>query len=96
MIYDEPYGAKVKFEGDNNFIAKDMEGADAHTRVEVKSKNLTTLLGYNLNKNFMIYGGPALQELQADVHLRGETYRTSSGYNNSFDDIAVGWVGLRV
>lgn len=92
VIYDEPYGAKVKFEGDNNFIAKDIEGADAHTRVEVKSKNLTTLLGYNLNKNFMIYGGPALQELQADVHLRGETYRTSSGYNNSFDDIAVGWV----
>ena len=92
LIFDEPFGAKVKFEGDNNFIAKDIEGADAHTRVEVTSKNLTTLLGYNLNKNFMIYGGPALQELQADVHLRGETYRTSSGYNNSFDDIAVGWV----
>jgi long-chain fatty acid transport protein len=49
-------------------------------------------LGYNLNKNFMIYGGPALQEPQADVHLRGLTYQASSGYNNSFDDMAVGWV----
>ena len=92
VIYDEPYGAKVKFEGDNNFIATDLPAGDANTRVEVTSKNLTTLLGYNLNKNFMIYGGPALQELKADVHLRGLTYTANSGYNNSFDDIAVGWV----
>ncbi|MHA3890820.1 OmpP1/FadL family transporter [Acinetobacter sp. GXMZU3951] len=92
FIYDEPYGAKVKFHGENNFIAQNLPADDASTRVEVKSKNLTTLLGYNLNKNFMIYGGPALQELQADVHLRGATYASSSGYNNNFDDIAVGWV----
>ena len=92
VIYDEPYGAKVKFEGENDFIAQNLPAADASTRVEVNSKNLTTLLGYNLNKNFMIYAGPALQELKADVHLRGLTYQASSGYNNSFDDIAVGWV----
>lgn len=92
LIFDEPFGAKVKFEGDNNFIAKNLPASDANTRVEVKSKNLTTLLGYNLNKNFMIYGGPALQELTADVHLRGLTYGLNSGYNNSFDDIALGWV----
>ena len=92
FVYDEPYGAKVKFHGENNFIAQNLPADDANTRVEVKSKNLTTLLGYNLNKNFMIYGGPAVQELQADVHLRGVTYGANSGYNNSFDDIAVGWV----
>ena len=40
----------------------------------------------------MIYGGPALQQLQADVHLRGFTYGPNSGYNNRFDDMAVGWV----
>jgi len=92
LIFDEPFGAKVKFEGDNNFIAKNLPASDAVTRVDVESKNLTTLLGYNLHKNFMIYGGPALQELTADVHLRGLTYGANSGYNNSFDDIAVGWV----
>ncbi|AYA69225.1 aromatic hydrocarbon degradation protein [Acinetobacter sp. WCHA55] len=92
VIYDEPFGAKVKFEGDNNFIATDRPAADANTRVDVKSKNITTLLGYNLNKNVMIYGGPVLQQLQADVHLRGLTYGPNSGYNNRFDDIAVGWV----
>lgn len=92
VIYDEPFGAKVKFEGDNNFIATDRPAGDANTRVDVKSKNITTLLGYNLNKNVMIYGGPVLQQLQADVHLRGLTYGANSGYNNHFDDIAVGWV----
>jgi len=40
----------------------------------------------------MIYGGPALQQLEAEVHLRGRTYPVNSGYNNRFDDIAVGWV----
>ena len=92
VIYDEPFGAKVKFEGDNNFIATNPPAADANTRVDVKSKNITALLGYNLNKNVMIYGGPALQQLQADVHLRGFTYGPNSGYNNRFDDMAVGWV----
>lgn len=92
VIYDEPFGAKVKFDGENNFIAKNRPAEDANTRVHVKSKNVTTLLGYNLNKNIMVYGGPALQELKADVHLRGLTYAVNSGYNNSFDDIAVGWV----
>jgi len=92
VIYDEPFGAKVKFEGDNNFIAKNRPAEDANTRVNVRSKNVTALLGYNLNKNIMVYAGPALQELKADVHLRGLTYAVNSGYNNSFDDIAVGWV----
>ncbi|MEG0406589.1 MAG: outer membrane protein transport protein [Acinetobacter sp.] len=92
VIYDEPFGAKVKFDGANNFIATNRPAEDANTRVDVQSKNVTALLGYNLNKNVMIYGGPALQELEADVHLRGLTYAANSGYNNTFDDIAVGWV----
>ena len=40
----------------------------------------------------MIYGGPALQEVKNSTHLRGLAYGITSGYNNSFDDIAVGWV----
>ncbi|MFN3288839.1 MAG: OmpP1/FadL family transporter [Acinetobacter sp.] len=92
VIYDEPYGAKVQFKGENDFKAANIPNADAHTRVEVKSKNITTLLGYNLNKNFMIYGGPVLQELEVDVDLRGKSYAVASGYNNRFSDMAVGWL----
>ncbi|MGE8685181.1 MAG: OmpP1/FadL family transporter [Acinetobacter sp.] len=92
VIYDEPFGAKVEFDGANNFIATDRPAADAKTRVDVKSKNVTALLGYKLNENVMVYGGPALQEIEAEVHLRGLNYALNSGYNNTFDDIAVGWV----
>jgi long-chain fatty acid transport protein len=49
-------------------------------------------MGYNVNKNFMVHVGLALQELQADVRLRDLTYQSSSGYNNRFDNLAVGWV----
>lgn len=87
VIYDEPYGAKVRFEGENNFTE-----ANAKTRATVKAKNVTTLLGYNINKNILIYAGPALQELEVDTHLRGATYRLNNGYNNQFSDMAVGWV----
>ncbi|WP_089605701.1 OmpP1/FadL family transporter [Acinetobacter piscicola] len=92
LIFDEPYGAKVKFKGENNFVATNLSASDAATRVEVKSKNITTLLSYNLNKNFMIYGGPTLQEISAETHLRGKTYGLNSGYNMTFEDLAVGWV----
>lgn len=93
VLYDEPFGAKAGFEGDNNFVESSLSGDDAKTRVRVESRNITTLLGYNLNKNVMIYAGPALQELQADLHLRGPAYRVSSGYNNHFsEDLAWGWV----
>lgn len=92
IIYDEPYGAKVKFEGSNNFIASDSPRADTNTHVDVKSKNITTLLGYSLNENLMFYAGPALQEIRAEINLRGLTYTANSGYNNSFDDMAIGWV----
>ncbi len=93
VLYDEPFGAKAGFEGDNNFVDPSRTGEDARTRVSVKSRNITTLLGYKLNKNVMVYAGPALQELQADVHLRGPAYRASSGYNNHFsEDLAWGWV----
>ena len=93
VLYDEPFGAKAGFEGDNNFIEPSQTGDDARTRVNVKSRNITTLLGYNLNPNLMIYAGPALQELNVDVHLRGPTYAAASGYNNHFsEDLAWGWV----
>lgn len=92
IIYDEPFGAKVRFNGVNSFVSTDHEAADAQTAVQVKSKNITALLGHNIHKNFMIYAGPVLQQVEANVKLRGESYALNSGYNNSFDDIALGWV----
>ena len=44
-------------------------------------------------KNIQIYGGPTIQRLEGDVHLRGNAYKTASGYDaNITRDTAYGWM----
>lgn len=63
------------------------------TKVEVRSENITGLVGVKLGDNFQVYGGPALQRLKADVALRGPAYLTSAGYTlHVSPDTSVGWV----
>lgn len=52
------------------------------TNVEVRSENITAILGakFGQNKGFQVYGGPVAQRLQADVKLRGLAYGPASGY----------------
>lgn len=54
------------------------------TNVEVRSENLTAILGvkFGANKNFQIYGGPVAQRIQADVKLRGLAYGPATGYTS--------------
>ena len=69
--------------------------AGQNTNVEVRSENLTALLGvkFGANKNFQVYGGPAAQRIQADVKLRGLAYGPASGYtSNSNPDMDYGYV----
>ncbi len=65
------------------------------TNVEVRTKNLTALLGmkFGQNKNFQVYAGPAVQNLTGEVKLRGVAYQTSTSYNARISpDQAYGWV----
>ncbi len=69
--------------------------AGENTNVEVRSENLTALLGmkFGPNKNFQIYGGPVAQRIQADVKLRGLAYGPASGYtSNSNPDMDYGYI----
>lgn len=66
-----------------------------NTKVEVRSENLTALLGMKLgaNKNFQIYGGPVAQRIQADVRLRGSAYDLATNYtSNSNPDMDYGYI----
>ena len=156
VLYDEPFGAAAKYEGNNNFVAQG--GVDASigeltgglfssqagiggaiaaanatandttetpaaraaaaaqarqlaialgaaraeagtagegTNVEVRSENLTAILGMKLgaDKNFQIYGGPVAQRVQADVKLRGLAYGPASGYTAHVSpDQDYGWL----
>jgi long-chain fatty acid transport protein len=63
------------------------------TNVEVRSENITGLIGVKLNDNFQIYGGPAIQRLNADVALRGPAYLTAAGYDAHISSgDGYGWV----
>lgn len=65
------------------------------TSVNVSSQNFTGLVGLKFgDKNqFQVYGGPALQKLEADIHLRGTAYRGATGYDaNVSSSTGYGWV----
>lgn len=65
------------------------------TNVEIRTQNATLLLGAKLgeNKNLQIYGGPQMQRLTGEVHLRGVAYGPMTGYDaNIGADMGYGWV----
>ena len=65
------------------------------TNASISSQNFTGLLGVKLGekKNIQIYGGPTIQRLEGDIHLRGNAYKTASGYDaNITRDTAYGWM----
>lgn len=164
VLYDEPFGAAIKYDGNSNFVADKnatatifaqainqatkaqlndsftyrraikpvldsvkspqraravastletnsaqakpiadrLRAAAAHaeatdgqkTNVEIRTNNLTMLVGAKLgaNKNFQIYGGPVAQRVKGEVHLRGPAYQVMTGYDAKIaTDTEVGW-----
>ena len=73
----------------------DAANAGQNTQVEVRSENLTGILGvkFGPSKNFQIYGGPVAQRIRADTKLRGLAYGPATGYtNNSNPDTDYGYI----
>lgn len=73
--------------------AEDQKGQS--TNVSISTNNVTMLMGakFGTNKNFQIYGGPSVQRLNGEVHLRGAAYQRAQGYDAKIrQDQAVGWV----
>lgn len=78
-----------------NVAANGLSTVSGATNVSISSQNFTGLLGVKLGekKNIQIYGGPTIQRLEGDVHLRGNAYKTASGYDaNITRDTAYGWM----
>ena len=65
------------------------------TNVSVDSKNFTGLLGVKFGEknNWQVYGGPVLQKLEGEVHLRGTAYNSTQGYDGIFaQSNGYGWM----
>ena len=94
LIYDQPFGADAAYGtetqsfSETHPLSKITEG----TSVEVKTENLTALLGYQLNENWNFYAGPVWQTVEANIKLRGAAYK-NTGYNIKLDtEEAYGWL----
>lgn len=75
--------------------SQNLSNVTGATNVSISSQNFTGLLGVKLGekKNIQIYGGPTIQRLEGDVHLRGNAYKTASGYDaNITRNTAYGWM----
>ena len=89
LLYDQPYGADSLYPNGNPVFSANGEA----TRVEVKTQNLTALIGYQPNKNWNFYAGPVWQTVEAEINLRGLAYQELSGYNIEVDEKeAFGWL----
>lgn len=89
LLYDQPYGADATYQVDGSSFSNGSEG----TSVEVRTNNLTALIGYQPNENWNFYAGPVWQTVEADIKLRGATYSLLSGYNIKVDqEEAYGWL----
>ncbi|MGP5406150.1 OmpP1/FadL family transporter [Psychrobacter celer] len=65
---------------------------DKNTNVSVHTESWTGLLGFKSN-GFQVFGGPVMQKVKADVHLRGPAYGPLTGYDaNVNSDTDFGWV----
>ncbi|MGM8938533.1 outer membrane protein transport protein [Psychrobacter glaciei] len=64
---------------------------DKNTNVSVHTESWTGLVGFKSN-GFQVYGGPVIQKVKAEVHLRGQAYGPLTGYDaNVNKDTDYGW-----
>lgn len=89
------YGTSSRTLSDMNNVLKTVTSDNGGTSVEVHTRNITGLVGvkFGENKNIQVYGGPAFQKLEGEVHLRGNAYRSATAYDAQISpNTALGWV----
>ena len=98
LLYDQPFGADSQYAPESNAFATQnaVTGAFEGTSVEVKTNNITALLGYQPNKNWNFYAGPVYQTVEGKVSLRGAAYGGAAAlgsYDINFKEAeAYGWI----
>lgn len=92
LLYDQPYGADSQYATDAGAFGDGKQG----TGVEVKTNNITALIGYQPTENWNVYAGPVYQTVKAKVSLRGTAYggpTAVGGYDIALkEDDAYGWL----
>lgn len=93
LIYDQPFNIDLQHQGKSDFVSQFSDGSSEGTEAQLDSHNLTGLIGYNVNKNLSIFAGPALEEIEGSIKLRGQIYKGTANYNAELhSDHAMGWI----
>ncbi|MFN0296868.1 OmpP1/FadL family transporter [Acinetobacter albensis] len=108
LIYDQPFGADAEYKTDTKKTAAlpgplapfanqgAFHNGTEGTAVEVKSQNISVILGFQPTENWNIYGGGVYQTVKGDVQLRGVAYgglAAFGDYNTNIgEDGATGWL----
>ena len=93
LLYDQPFGASATYSDGqiSAFSALNPNPAAraslAGTEVEVKTNNLTALVGFQPNENINIYGGAAYQDVKGNITLSSVGYKANFKKDDSF-----GWL----
>lgn len=98
LLYDQPFSIDLQHHGQSDFVSQSANHLEQGTNATLSSHNLTGLVGLNINEYLGIYAGPAIEEIQGKVQLRGHIYKGMANYNADLDsDYATGWVvGLNI
>jgi len=94
LIYDQPYGADSIYPtGNESFSQVNLVNSKLETtQVDVKTNNITALIGYQPTENWNFYAGPVWQTVEAKIALRGVAYG-NSGYDIEIHEKeAWGWL----
>ncbi|AXY57569.1 transporter [Acinetobacter chinensis] len=107
VLYDQPFGAEAEYSTDTKkspaaLAATGFGNMGAFhngtegTKVEVKTQNISMIVGFQPTENFNFYGGGVYQTVKGNVQLRGAAYgglAAFGDYNASIkEDSAVGWL----
>ncbi len=91
LIIDQPFGIQVNYDyrPDSILGKEQLEAID----IDLKSNNITGLIGYQPTPNWNLYAGAAVQSFKGDISLFGQNYYFFNGYSvNLKKDHALGWL----
>ncbi|MEG0196834.1 MAG: outer membrane protein transport protein [Acinetobacter sp.] len=89
FLYDHPFGADAGYP--IKIYPAYTEGSEK-SESEVVSQNLTTLIGFQPDKHWNIYVGPALQTVKGKSRLRGAGYSWVRYDLDAPETTGIGWV----
>lgn len=93
LIWDHPFGGAAEYTGNNPLVEQGSAGFKANTKVDVKSQNLSILVGYKPVANVSLYAGPVYQRVEGDVQFAGPGFAYLSGYQNKIESSdGYGWL----